>query len=117
MTRTEPLCVFEREVSRLKCVLYIRSEVKLDTFENFVLFRLFSALCRMLGSQVTKGPLIQKFCLQKNDILYALRICSVVSDYSDAPTTSSRKQLRFSTGPQTLQFPHPFSSHLSRQFL
>ena len=43
---------------------------------------------------------------------------SDVSDYSDnqsmdsdsdVPTTSSRKQLRSSTGPLILRFPHPFS--------
>ena len=68
--------------------------------------------------------------LQEDDILFEL--CadtrSDVSDYSDnesldsdgdsdIPTTSSHKQLWSSTGPLTLQFPHPFSSHLSRQFL
>jgi hypothetical protein len=32
---------------------------------------------------------------------------SFASD-SDVPTTSLHKQLRFSTGPLTPQFPHPF---------
>jgi len=57
--------------------------------------------------------------LQEDDILCELYVdtCSVVSDYSDyeimdsdsdVPTTSSHRQLRFSTGPLTPQFPHPF---------
>jgi len=57
--------------------------------------------------------------LQEDDILCELYADtrSAVSDYSDneildsdsdIPTTSSRKQLRSSTGPLTPQFPHPF---------
>jgi hypothetical protein len=57
--------------------------------------------------------------LQEIDILCVLHADthSDVSDYSDngslesdsdVPTTSSHKQLRYSTGPLTLQFPHPF---------
>ena len=59
--------------------------------------------------------------LQQDDILCELYVdthsdVSVDSDNesmdsdsdSDVPTTSSRKQLRSSTGPLTPQFPHPF---------
>ena len=57
--------------------------------------------------------------LQQDDILCELYAdthsdVSVCSDNesmdsdSDVPTTSSRKQLRSSTGPLTPQFPHPF---------
>jgi len=57
--------------------------------------------------------------LQEDDILCELYVdtCSDVSDYSDneslksdsdIPTSSSRKQLRSSTGPLTAQFPHLF---------
>ena len=57
--------------------------------------------------------------LQEYDILCELHAetRSIVSDYSNnesldsdrnVPTTSSRKQLRSSTGPLTPQFPHPF---------
>jgi hypothetical protein len=57
--------------------------------------------------------------VQEDDILCELYddTHSTVSDYSDnesldsdsdIPTTSSRKQLRSSTGPLTPQFPHPF---------
>jgi hypothetical protein len=62
---------------------------------------------------------LRRNVLQKDDILCELymEIHSVFSDYSDnesldsdsdIPTTSSRKQLQFSTGPLTPQFPHPF---------
>ena len=63
--------------------------------------------------------------LQEDDILCELYVdtrsdVSVYSDNesldSDVPTTSSHKQLRSSTGPLTPQFPHHFSSHLSKQF-
>jgi len=61
--------------------------------------------------------------LQEDDILCELYADthSDVSDYSDnesldsdseVPTTSSRKQLRSSTGPLTPQFPHPFFPHI-----
>ena len=55
--------------------------------------------------------------LQEDDILCELYVdtrsdVSVYSDNesldSDVLTTSSRKQLRSSTGPLTPQFPHPF---------
>jgi len=57
--------------------------------------------------------------LEEDDILCELYVDtrSNVSDYSDNEsldsdsdvlTTSSRKQLRSSTGPLTPQFPHPF---------
>ena len=57
--------------------------------------------------------------LQEDDILCELYVdtCSDLSDYSDnesldsdsdVPPTSSHKQLQFSTGPLTPQFPHPF---------
>ena len=57
--------------------------------------------------------------LREDDILCELYVDtrSDVSDFSvnesldsdsDVPTTSSRKQLRFSAGPLTPQFPHPF---------
>jgi len=57
--------------------------------------------------------------LQENDILCKLYVDtrSDVSDYSDiesldsdsdVPTACSHKQLRYSTGPLTPQFPHPF---------
>ena len=59
--------------------------------------------------------------LQQDDILCELYVdthsdVSVDSDNesmdsdsdSDVPTTSSRKQLRSSTGPLTPQFPHPY---------
>jgi hypothetical protein len=57
--------------------------------------------------------------MQEDDILCELYADarSDVSDYSDSenldsdgdvPTTSSRKQLRSSSGPLTPQFPYPF---------
>jgi hypothetical protein len=60
---------------------------------------------------------LRRNVLQEDDILYELYADkrSDVSDYSDnesldsdVPTTSSRKQLRYSTGPLSPQFPHPF---------
>jgi hypothetical protein len=62
---------------------------------------------------------LRRNVLQEDDILCELYVDtrSDVSDYSDdesldsdsdVPTTSSRKQLRSSTGPLTPQFPHPF---------
>jgi len=62
---------------------------------------------------------LHKNVLQEDDILRELYADtrSDVSDNSDnesldsdsdVPTTSSHKQLRSSTGPLTLQFPHPF---------
>jgi hypothetical protein len=62
---------------------------------------------------------LRRNVLQEDDILCELYAVtrSAVSDYgdnesldndSDVPTTSSRKQLRYSTGPLTPQFPHPF---------
>jgi len=76
----------------------------------------------------TKRPLIQipsvavmalrRNVLQQDDSLCELYAdthsdVSVYSDKectdsdSDVPTTSSRKELRYSTGPLTQQFPHP----------
>ena len=64
---------------------------------------------------------LRRNVLEEDDILCELYVDtrSDVSDYSgnessdsdsdsDIPTTSSRKQLRSSTGPLTPQFPHPF---------
>jgi len=62
---------------------------------------------------------LRRNVLEENNILCELyaNTCSDVSDYSDNEsldsdsdvlTTSSRKQLRSSTGPLTPQFPHPF---------
>ena len=62
---------------------------------------------------------LRRNVLQEDDILCELQVDthSVFSDYSDNEsldsdsdvlTTSSRKQLRSSTGPLTPQFPHPF---------
>ena len=70
---------------------------------------------------------LRRSVLQKDDILRELYADtrSDVSDYSDneslcsdndISTTSSRKQLRSSTGPLTPHFPHPFFL-TSRQFL
>ena len=63
--------------------------------------------------------ILRRNVLQEGDILCELCVdtCSDVSDYSDnesldsdseVPTTSSHKQLWYSTGPYTPQFPHPF---------
>jgi hypothetical protein len=63
---------------------------------------------------------LRRNVLQEDDILCELHVdtCSDVSDYIDnesldsdidVPKTSSRKQMRSSTGPLTSQFPHPFS--------
>jgi len=62
---------------------------------------------------------LRRNVLQEDDILCVLYADthSIFSDYSDnesldsdsdVPTTSSRKQLRSSTGPLTPPFPHPF---------
>ena len=62
---------------------------------------------------------LRRNVLQEDGILYELCVDthSHISDYSeneslgsdnDVPTISSCKQLRFSTGPLTPHFPHPF---------
>ena len=61
---------------------------------------------------------LHRYVLQQDDILCELYADtrSDVSDFNDnsldsdndVPTTSSRKQLRSSTGPLTPQFPHPY---------
>jgi len=60
---------------RVKCVLHIRSEVKLDTFANSVLFRFTNSLVlrNIIQRQATKLSTCSFCCLGRRSVIYSVK--------------------------------------------